>query len=58
MEEKDLYKAQKEYIKNKRKKVGVSVDAEKYDAFKAKAAENGDTIYSLINNFIDEYLNK
>lgn len=58
MENKDIYKAQKDYIKNKRKKVGVSVEAEKYDAFKAKAAANGESIYGLINHFIDEYLKK
>lgn len=50
----DKYKTQKKYLENK-KQLRVWVDPEAYEAFKDKCAENGESIYSVINRFIREY---
>lgn len=51
------YIAQKKYLE-KRKQLRVWLDAEKYEAFKEAAEKNGVSLYSLINGFVDEYLEK
>jgi hypothetical protein len=51
----DKYAAQKRYLK-KRKELRVSVDADKYEAFKAAVHEDGNSIYGLVNDFIDDYM--
>lgn len=56
-EEQDKYKAQKKYLSQK-KQLRVWVAADKFEKFKNEVANNGDSIYGLINNFIDEYLQK
>ncbi len=53
----DKYTAQKKYLE-KRKQLRVWLDAEKYETFKEAAEKNGASVYSLINNFVDEYLEK
>ncbi|MGI6205999.1 MAG: plasmid partition protein ParG [Anaerovoracaceae bacterium] len=55
MSEKDKYAAQKKYLAT-RKKLSVWVDAEKYEKFKSLVKENGESIYGLINQYIDDYL--
>ena len=57
MSEKDKYAAQKRYMA-KLKEVRVKMNAEKYEAFKAAAHENGTSIHRLITDFVDEYLKK
>lgn len=52
----DKYAAQKKYLNDKRKKLSVWVDSEKYEAFKAAVKEDGNSIYGLINAYIDDYL--
>lgn len=51
----DSYAAQKEYL-SKKKQLRVWMDADKYDNFKALASGNNESIYSLINKFVDDYL--
>lgn len=53
----DKYFAQKKYLE-KRKQLRVWLDAEKYEAFKEAAEKNGASVYSLINSFVNEYLEK
>lgn len=53
----DKYTAQKKYLE-KRKQLRVWIDAEKYEAFKEAAEKNGASVYSLINGFVNEYLEK
>ena len=48
------YSAQKEYLK-KQKQLRVWVDPEKYAAFAQKVRENGQSIHSVINQFIEDY---
>lgn len=50
------YAAQKKYLNDKRKKLSVWVDSEKYETFKAAVKEDGNSIYGLINAYIDDYL--
>ncbi|MDD6255103.1 MAG: plasmid partition protein ParG [Eubacteriales bacterium] len=57
MPEKDKYAAQKKYLAT-RKKMSVWVDADKYERFKAAVKENGESVYGLINRYIDDYLEK
>ena len=52
------YSAQKKYLSSKKKQLRVWVDAEKYDVFQQNVKKNGESIYSLINKFIDDYINK
>ena len=51
------YLPQKKYLE-KRKQLRVWLDAEKYDIFKESANKNGHSVYGLINDFVDDYLNK
>lgn len=50
----DKYSAQKEYLK-KQKQLRVWVDPEKYATFAQKVKENGQSIHSVINQFIEDY---
>ena len=43
-------------LNDKRKKLSVWVDSEKYETFKAAVKEDGNSIYGLINAYIDDYL--
>ena len=52
----DKYAPQKKYLQS-RKKLSVWVEAEKYEAFKEAVQKDGNSIYGLINSYIDEYLN-
>lgn len=51
------YSSQKKYLE-KQKQLRVWVKADKYECFKALAQQNGDSIYSLVNAMIDDYLEK
>lgn len=53
----DKYAAQKKYLAS-RKRLSVWVDAEKYESFKALVKENGDSIYRLVNQLVDDYLDE
>lgn len=55
MPQNDKYSAQKKYLQNK-KQLRVWVNPEKYELFKTKVEQNGQSIYFVINQFIDEYL--
>lgn len=50
------YNAQKKYLSDKKKQLRVWVDAEKYEAFKQAVKKNGESIYGLINKYIDGYI--
>ena len=50
------YAAQKKYLNDKRKKLSVWVDSEKYETFKAAVNEDGNSINGLINAYMDDYL--
>lgn len=52
------YAPQKKYLAESRKQLRVWVDTNKYETFKNLVAQNETSIYSLINNFIDEYIEK
>lgn len=54
-EKNDKYTSQKKYL-SKKKQLRVWVDADKFEKFKNAVSENNESIYGLINNFIDEYL--
>ncbi len=56
-DEKDKYTSQKKYL-SKQKQLRVWVNADKFERFKAAAAQNGESLYSLINDFIDKYLSR
>lgn len=51
----DKYAAQKKYLSS-RKSLRVWVAQDKYDTFKEAVTKNGKSIYSVINEFIDEYI--
>ncbi|MDD6174413.1 MAG: plasmid partition protein ParG [Firmicutes bacterium] len=51
----DKYAAQKKYL-NERKQLRVWVEQEKYDRFKALVDANGTSVYALVNQMIDRYL--
>ena len=53
----DKYNSQKKYL-SKQKQLRVWVNDDKYEQFKNAASKNGESIYGLINKFIDEYLQK
>ena len=44
------------HLSEKKQQLRVWVDKEKYEKFKAKVQANGESIYGLINRYIDEYL--
>jgi hypothetical protein len=52
----DKYAPQKKYLKSSRKKLSVWVETEKYESFKTAVKEDGNSIYGLINAYIDEYM--
>ena len=52
------YLPQKKYLDNSRKQLRVWVENEKYEQFKNKVAQNGKSIYEVINKFIEEYCRK
>lgn len=52
------YAPQKKYLSESRKQLRVWVDTNKYETFKNLVAKNDTSIYSLINKFIDEYIEK
>lgn len=54
MSQNDKYASQKKYLQNK-KQLRVWVDPEKYELFKSKVEQNGQSIYAVINQFIDNY---
>lgn len=51
------YDAQKKYLSGK-KQLRVWVDSDKYTAFKEAVENNGESIYSAVNTFIDDYLKR
>lgn len=56
MEEgKGKYESQKKYLSNQ-KQLRVWMSAEKFALLKEAAAKNKDTIYGLVNRWVDEYL--
>ncbi len=57
MTEKDKYQSQKKYLE-KKKQLRVWVDETKYTQFKNAVEQNQTSIYALINQFIDDYLNE
>ena len=57
MSEKDKYQSQKKYLE-KKKQLRVWVDETKYTQFKNAVEQNQTSIYALINQFIDDYLNE
>lgn len=55
MEEKDKYSSQKKYLSTQ-KQLRVWIDPEKYEALKARASQDGVSIYALVNGWVDQYL--
>ena len=53
--EQKRYEAQKKHLAHK-KQLRVWLDAEKYECLKKVVSIKGDTIYALINKFVDNYL--
>lgn len=53
----DKYAAQKKHLQSK-KQLRVWMDSEKYESFKTAVQKNGDSIYGIINAFVDDYLSK
>lgn len=51
------YQSQKKYLE-KKKQLRVWVDETKYTQFKNAVEQNQTSIYALINQFIDDYLNE
>ncbi len=51
------YEQQKKYFQN-RKQLRVWVETEKYQRFEAAVKKQGESLYSTINRFIDEYCEK
>ena len=49
--------SQKKYLK-KQKQLRVWMSPEKFEAFKEAVKSKNDSIYNVINNFVDEYLKK
>ena len=46
----------KKSLANTRKQLRVWVEKEKYELFKQAVAQNDASIYSVINSFIDSYI--
>ncbi len=51
----DKYASQKKHLSEK-KQLRVWVNAEKFDRFKKTVAVQNDSIYRLINEYVDNYL--
>ena len=56
-ENKDKYNSQKKYL-SQQKQLRVWVNADKFEQFKEAVLKNGESLYGVINQFIDEYLQK
>lgn len=54
-EKNDKYNSQKKYL-SQQKQLRVWVNADKFEKFKNAVSKNGESIYGIINRFIDEYL--
>lgn len=54
-QQKDKYSTQKKYLSSQ-KQLRVWLSPEKYDALKEKAHAEGTSIYALVNNWVDAYL--
>lgn len=52
----DNNQAVKKSLANTRKQLRVWVKKEKYELFKQAVAQNDASIYSVINSFIDSYI--
>ena len=57
MSEPSSYEQQKKYFAN-RKQLRVWVELEKYQQFEAAVKAQGKSLYSVINQFIDEFCEK
>lgn len=57
MSEPTSYEQQKKYFAN-RKQLRVWVELEKYQQFEAAVKAQGKSLYSVINQFIDEFCAK
>ena len=57
MSEGTKYTPQKKYLK-KQKQLRVWISEEKYVLFQQAVAKSGTSIYSVINQFVDEYIQK
>lgn len=55
MENSEKYPSQKKYLSNQ-KQLRVWMSAEKYELLKSTVAQRGDSIYGLVNKWVDEYL--
>lgn len=44
------------HLQENKKQLRVWIDKEKYEKFRNKVKNNGESIYGLINRFIDDYL--
>lgn len=53
----DKYAPQKKHLSEK-KQLRVWVNAEKFDRFKKTVAVQNDSIYRLINEYVDNYLSE
>lgn len=51
----DKYATQKKYLST-RKQLRVWVDPQKYEALKTKAQSRGTSVYALVNQWIEQYL--
>ena len=55
MDAKDKYTTQKKYLSTQ-KQLRVWIDPLKYEALKEKATRNGTSVYALVNQWVDQYL--
>lgn len=55
MDAKDKYTTQKKYLSTQ-KQLRVWIDPQKYEALKTKATQNGTSVYALVNQWVDQYL--
>ena len=46
------------HLQENKKQLRVWIDKEKYEKFQTAVKNNGESIYSLINKFVDEYIEK
>ena len=51
------YEAQKKYLE-KRSQLRVWMETDKYEKLKKITKEKGESIYSIINKFVDDYLKR
>ena len=51
----DKYAAQKKYLSG-RKQLRVWIEKDKYEKFESLVRKNGESIYGVINRFIDQYI--